>query len=156
MQLEILLLCLLSSWLCVFWVPLVVAGVDWARMLHHRVPREVLSVQMSWLSEMFACDANGIQVQRFVSWSRNKAKLSEENWNNPKRTFSDSTTHLTMKSICTVIGCLPTSSIDTLLCPQLKVISPLFCEIPSAIYQRTSLLSFFLLTVIKFLLSSDS
>lgn len=56
-----------------------VAGVDWARMLHHRVPREVLSVQMSWLSEVFACDANGIQVERFVSWSRNKAKLSEEN-----------------------------------------------------------------------------
>lgn len=41
------------------------------------------------LSEVFSCDANSIQVERFVSWSR-KAKLSEENWNNQKRTFSGS------------------------------------------------------------------
>ena len=29
--------------------------------------------------KVFSGDANSIQVERFVSWSRNKAKLSEEN-----------------------------------------------------------------------------
>ena len=80
----------LFSAVCVFWVPLVVAGVDWARMLPHRVPREVLSLQMSCWVKVFPGDANSIQGDRFVSWSRNKAKLSAENWNNQKRTFSDS------------------------------------------------------------------
>lgn len=64
-----------------FLVSLVVAGMDQARQLHQRVCMEVLGLQAGWISEGFPTMLTTFELVEFVfvSWSRSKAELSEEN-----------------------------------------------------------------------------
>ena len=47
-----------------FWVPLVVAGMDQARMSHQRACVEVSGLQANWVSAAFDSDEGSTQDQR--------------------------------------------------------------------------------------------